>query len=200
MNKQNKIDFALRSSDLFETEKIIIRKTGDSLICQLDTENYYFDTLAHGIYKKDNVSLKALLTILNSKPATLFYRLLHDIKGKVFAKISVDNLEKFPIPSSFKTQYVYFEKFADTMLLKNKELQVANRQFTQLLLSKFPELLINTKLDRWFILTFTDFSKELNKQKIKLTLQQESEWLIFFEKGLFWVKTPKGTRCLLGWN
>lgn len=50
MNKQDKIDFALRNSSLFETKKNVIRKTGDSLIACLDFENFYFDTLVHGIY------------------------------------------------------------------------------------------------------------------------------------------------------
>lgn len=100
MNKQNKIDFALRSKDLFEAKKIVVRKTGDSLISSLDNSNYYFDTLVHGIYEKDkNYPLEYLLGILNSKPSTYFYRSLHDIKGKVFAKISLDNLSSFPIPS-----------------------------------------------------------------------------------------------------
>jgi hypothetical protein len=77
MNKQNKVDFALRSPDLFETEKICVRKTSDQLICSLDEERYYFDTLIHGIYAKNSsYSLKYLLGILNSKPATYFYRLL----------------------------------------------------------------------------------------------------------------------------
>ena len=40
---------------------------------------------------------------------------------------------------------------------------------------------INTKLEKWYDLSFADFSKELSKQKIKLSLQQESEWLQYFE-------------------
>lgn len=106
MNRQNKIDFALRSKDLFENKKILIRKTGDSLICAIDEENYYFDTLVHGIYKKmDEYELEPLLGILNSKFATNLYRLLHDIKGKVFAKISLENLGTLPIPRLKKQEW-----------------------------------------------------------------------------------------------
>lgn len=182
MNSQKKVDFALRAPDLFETEKIIIRKTGDSLICHLDTDNFYFDTLVHGIYPKSIVSLKAILAILNSKPATLFYRLLHDIKGKVFAKISIDNLDKFPIPETIENIFKSFEPLSDVMLSKNKELQVVSKQFSKLITSKIPTLNLNTKLDKWHTLTFLEFSKELSKQKVQFTLQQESEWLIFFEQ------------------
>jgi hypothetical protein len=182
MNKQSKVDFALRTSDLFETEKVIIRKTGDALICYLDTDNYYFDTLVHGIYKKSTITLKALLAILNSNPATLFYRLLHDIKGKVFAKISIDNLDKFPIPATIESKYTDFESLADIMLSKNKELQETTKHFLQLLQSKFAGLSINNKLEKYYNLSFADFINELGKQKMKLSLQQESDWLTFFEQ------------------
>src|SRR5690606_8668045 len=71
MNKQNRIDFALRTPELFENRKIVIRKTGDSLIGSIDENNYCFDTLVHGIYEKEaEFSLEFLLAILNSTPAT----------------------------------------------------------------------------------------------------------------------------------
>ena len=52
----------------------------------------------------------------------------------------------------------------------------------QLLLSKFPTLSINNKLEKWYNITFAEFKKELSKQKIVFTLQAESEWLTFFEQ------------------
>jgi hypothetical protein len=54
--------------------------------------------------------------------------------------------------------------------------------FQKLLTSKFPTLNINTKLEKWYTLSFADFSKELTKQKIKLSLSDQSEWLAFFEQ------------------
>jgi hypothetical protein len=44
MNKQERIDFALRTPDIFETNKIVVRKTADSLIASFDENKYYFDT------------------------------------------------------------------------------------------------------------------------------------------------------------
>ena len=125
MNKQNRIDFALRTKDIFETRKIIIRKTGDSLICSLDEQNFYFDTLAHGIYKKlENYELEPLLAILNSKVATEFYRLLHDIKGKVFAKISLTNLGEFPFPEIGKNDLMKLSNLVKQITsIKSKDLK-----------------------------------------------------------------------------
>jgi hypothetical protein len=120
MKKQTKPDFALREVSLFETQKIIVRKTGDKLIASLDeNDNYYFDTLIHGIYIKDtNYSLEFLLAILNSKAATGIYRILHDVKGKVFAKVSLINLKNFPIPNIDKSKRDYLGHLSSQILNK----------------------------------------------------------------------------------
>ena len=36
------------------------------------------------------------------------------------------------------------------------------------------------KLQDWYLLTFSEFIKELTKQKVKLSLSEESEWEEFF--------------------
>lgn len=68
------------------------------------------------------------------------------------------------------------------MLDKNKELHKLNSHFQNLLSSKYENLNINNKLEKWYTLSFADFNKELTKQKIKLSLSEQSEWLTFFEQ------------------
>ena len=180
MKKQERIDFALRSPELFETNKIVIRKTGDSLIGSIDDENYYFDTLVHGIYQKnEDFTLEYLLVVLNSKVATKFYRLLHDIKGKVFAKISLDNLSSFPLPESTSGKKVFKEK-ASEMITFNRELQEQTKKFQRTIQRKFELESLPKKLQDWYLLSYADFIKELGKLKIKITLSQEAEWEDYF--------------------
>ena len=186
MKKQTRIDFALRERTLFETEKVVIRKTGDSLICSYDNNNYYFDTLVHGIYQCNVVySLKYILAIFNSRPATYFYRCLHDIKGKVFAKISLDDLSNFPIPSitdDNKLVVEEMEALADKMLSLNKELQEKRSRFLRRLAENLEGVKITTALQTFDKLTFAEFLSELKKQKIKLSLSQQDEWEDYFNK------------------
>lgn len=167
MKKQTKIDFALRDSSIFETEKLVIRKTGDRLICSYDDSNYYFDTLVHGIYKcHSDYDLKFLLAILNSNPGTYFYRCLHDIKGKVFAKISLDDLSNFPIPILNENNKVYFEEmisYANTMLSLSKQLQDRRGRFLRRLKDNFEGIKITGTLSTFDQLEFADFLKELKK-------------------------------------
>ncbi|MEO7801475.1 MAG: hypothetical protein ABIR81_05725 [Ginsengibacter sp.] len=67
------------------------------------------------------------------------------------------------------------------MLSKNKELHQLSQQFTQLLQAKFTGININNKLQSWHNSPANDFLKELAKQKIKLSLAEQQEWLQYFE-------------------
>ena len=181
MNKQNRIDFALRSPELFEAKKIVIRKTGDSLICCLDEANFYFDTLVHGIYEKQNdYNLEFLEAILNSKPATKLYRLLHDIQGKVFAKISLDNLSSFPIPDcTLDVRYLLEEKVKVLSRLYTA-LQDVSIKFQRSVERNFEFENLSKKLQNWYQLSYSEFLKELSKRNNKISLSQEAEWEDYF--------------------
>lgn len=184
MKKQSKIDFALRDSLMFEVEKLVVRKTGDRLIASYDNDNFYFDTLVHGIYKKNpDYELKYLLAILNSIPATYFYRCLHDIKGKVFAKIGLNDLANFPIPmitNEIKPCVQSLVGFVNNLLVWNKQLQEKRNRFLHRLSCNFEGLKITGALSAFDQLEFADFLKELKKQKITLKLSQQDEWEEYF--------------------
>lgn len=183
MNKQNRIDFALRSPDLFENKKIVVRKTGDSLIACLDDSDYYFDTLVHGIYEKEKgFELEPLLAVLNSRPATKFYRLLHDIKGKVFAKISLNNLGSFPIPDTISIKGKELGDKAKMLLETTNELHQLSSKFLMLLQSKLEIEKVSRKLQNWYKLEFKGFLKELKKSKTQLGLAEEAEWMQYFKE------------------
>jgi len=184
MNKQTRVDFGLRTPNLFENRKILVRKTGDSLIACLDAENYYFDTLVHGIYEvNEEYPLEVLLAVLNSKAATVFYRLLHDIKGKVFAKISLDNLASFPFPEIAADNSRRLQELATKMMSQVSELKSIQLRFLDFLMGKYSLSKLSSKLGLWYSLDFNGFLKELKKAKITLSLSEESDWMqLFVEK------------------
>ena len=149
---------------------------------------FYFDTLVHGIYQcNPDYNLKYILAILNSKPATFFYRCLHDIKGKVFAKISLDDLSSFPLPpvSDVTKECVdELETFADIMLSLNAQLQEKRSRFLRRLSENFEGIKVTTALQAFDQLDFKGFVAELKKQKIKLSLVQQDEWEEYFNKNV----------------
>jgi hypothetical protein len=98
MPLQKKIDFALRTPEIFEREKLVIRKTGDSLICAIDQEKMYHDTLVHNLVSKDKtISLFFMLALLNSKAVNKIYQSLSQKEGSVFTKIDLADLEQLPL-------------------------------------------------------------------------------------------------------
>ena len=188
MNKQSKIDYALRTPEIFETKKLIVRKTGDRFVVAKDESNLYFDTLVHGIYQNnEEFTLDYLLAILNSKPATYIYRILHDIKGKVFAKISLDKLAAFPIPKPTSEIRIQIELLAVNLTSNLSELYKIRNKFTNYFLGQYKLEKLTKKLENWHELPFANFIIELNKAiktagQTPLTKKDEFEWLDLFEE------------------
>ena len=67
------------------------------------------------------------------------------------------------------------------MLSLNKDLQEQSKKFQRTIQRKFNLEDLPKKLQDWFLLSYSDFIKELAKKKVKLTLSEEAEWEDYFE-------------------
>ena len=181
---------APRTIELFNGKKVIIREiTGKfpKSILSTYTEDFYLYNLSNiGIIKKEEneINLKYILVILNSRLMS-YYFMKNTAKSvrKLFPKIILNDLRKFPFKEiSLQEQQPFIEK-ADKMLFLNKNLQELSQKFQRLLTRKFELEKLTTKLQDWYLLDFLEFTKELKKAKIKLSLKDEMEWEeIFLEK------------------
>lgn len=126
----------------------------------------------------------------------------------MFPKILVNDIRNIPFTETkIENQKPFIEK-ADLMLSLNKDLQEQSQKFQRTIQRKFfsttpmglnplentsmlnplentsmlnpLEVNLPKKLQDWYLLSYTDFIKELGKQKIKLTLSQEAEWEEYF--------------------
>lgn len=120
-----------------------------------------------------------LLAVLNSK-LSKFSFLKYYQSGGIQGEITIQAIEKIPIPIIHKEFKILFENKADEMLSLNKELQEVSEKFQRTLKRKFSLEDLSKKLQDWYHLSFADFIKELGKQKIKLSLSEESEWEEYF--------------------
>lgn len=66
------------------------------------------------------------------------------------------------------------------MLSLNKELQKQSQKFQRIIQRKFELEQLPKKLQDWYLLTYSEFIKELGKKKIKLSLSKEAEWEDYF--------------------
>jgi type I restriction-modification system DNA methylase subunit len=99
-----------------------------------------------------------------------------------FSQLTLNDIRTLPIKKISSERQIPFINNVDSIIMNNIELNNLTTQFQKLLTSKFEKININNKLEKWYELSFADFNKELTKQKIKLSLSEQSEWLTFFEQ------------------
>ncbi len=129
--------------------------------------------------------LKYLLSIINSKYANDFLNNIrrHRLKNYFYP----DDFRKLPIPViSRKIQQPFIEK-VDKILSLNRKLQKEKNNFLKTLQEELTSghvpLIITKKLRNFQELEYSEFKKDLRKQKIKLSLGNENnEWREYFNK------------------
>jgi len=172
--------------ELFEKPKIVFPNLQNSNKFSIDEKGIFINapavmvSLTH-LHNPINQS-KFLLSLLNSKVVWYFLKSICVIRNGGYIEVKPQYFEQIPIPEIANTQQQPFIDKADIMLEKNKELHQLSEQFIKLLQTKYPTISINNKLQSWYSLTATDFFKELAKQKIKLPLTEQQEWLQYFEQ------------------
>lgn len=88
----------MRTSKIFERNKILTRQTADEIIAAYDTKNYYYSNTLHGTsITNSQYNPFYVLSILNSKLMTWYYRSTTAEEGKVFAQIKIELLKLLPI-------------------------------------------------------------------------------------------------------
>jgi len=178
---------APRSVELFNGKKIIIREiTGafpKNIISTYTEEFYLYNRSNIGIIEKESkkIDLKYILVVLNSTLIS-YYFMKNTAKSvrKLFPKIILNDLRKFPFKEiSLKEQQPFIEK-ADKILTLNKELQEISQKFQRMIMREFNLEKISTKLQNWYLLNFDGFIKDLSKAKVKLNLSQKADWEDYF--------------------
>ena len=161
-------------------EKLVIRQTGDSIIATYDDKQFICRDNLYVLRDDTNkYSLKALLTLLNSKFITWYYRsFINPEVGKTLAQVKRTHLLQLPIPMIDDNMSFC----ADTMLSLNSLLQEKRTRFLRRLSENFDGIKITTALQSFDQLDFKGFVAELKKQKIKLTLVQQDEWEDYFNQ------------------
>lgn len=185
---------APRTFNLFDGKKIIVREiTGNYPKCIIATYNeeiYLYNRSNIAIVEKTNsdISLKYILAVLNSKLLS-YYFVKNTAKSvrKLFPKIILNDLRKFPIKKINPVEQAPFIENADKILALNLELQEVNRKFTNYFSGQYKLEKLTKKLENWSELTFTEFIAELNKAikangQPPLTKKDEFDWIELFEE------------------
>ncbi len=145
--------------------------------------DFYHNTKVYSFIKKNSISedYKFWLTILNSSLMWFFLKNTGYILRWWYFTFKTNYLKPFWLPKldNLEEQQPFIEK-ADFMLENNKTLQEKINKFLNRLKSSFELEKISTKLEKFYELEFSDFVKELAKNKIKLSLKDQDEWEEYF--------------------
>jgi len=193
---------APREERFFTDARIIIRQivSGNPprIYAGYTEKPLYFTQIGFSVIpKKDIVSVKSLLSIVNSKLINFYHKYSFlDLEKELFQKILIANCKKIPIKKLKNKEDKSFEVKTSGIISLITTNQVLADKFQNYLKQKFQLQKLSKKLQNWHELDFGDFIKELNKAikannklRVKegleevptLTKKDEFEWLDLFE-------------------
>lgn len=166
-----------KPSDFEIPEKIVMQRISKKIIASLDTNQYYAHTSVVILKPKaDNIfKNKYVLAILNSSYINFWLR-----TNSSNVSINVGTVKNIPIKIETIENQSKYEENVDLIISLSKDLQDQSQKFQRTIQRKFDLESLPKKLQDWYLLSYTDFIKELGKLKIKLTLSQEAEWEEYF--------------------
>jgi hypothetical protein len=88
----------------YDREKILIRRTGDSVRAAVDASRRYASNNFFVVFLKESarVSLECLCGLLNSRLMTWYFQAIEPRKGRVFSELKIKHIRTFPIPASLR--------------------------------------------------------------------------------------------------
>ncbi|MCB9187278.1 MAG: N-6 DNA methylase [Flavobacteriales bacterium] len=176
----------LRSRDeaiFLKPEKLLMRQTSDRLILTYDNMQYYTIDSLFIIYPiLEELNLKYSLALLNSKLLNRQYQKLNPETGRVFAQVKIDYVNELPIVVVDESKQNPFVELVDKQLLSCGEFEELVSGFLNHVVSKLEIDKPNAKLQHWPELDFKGFLAELKKAKVQLSLEEEAEWMQYFNK------------------
>jgi len=166
-----------KPADFEMPEKIVMQRISKKIIASLDTNQYYAHTSVVILKPKaDNIfKNKYVLAILNSSYINFWLK-----TNSSNVSINVGTVKNIPIKIETIENQTIYENNVDLMLTLNKDLQEQSQKFQRALQREFQLETLPKKLQDWYLLSYADFLKELEKQKVKLSLSQKAEWEDYF--------------------
>ncbi len=128
----------------------------------------------------DSVSLYFLTAVFNSTLAKLWIWYNCPELGDNRREIRKVYFEHFPVPQASEEQSAVLAQLAKSRTQFTADMQNLTSKFTRSIQRIFNFEKMTGKLQDWYLHSYPEFIKELNKQKVKLSLSEEAEWEEYF--------------------
>ncbi|ARN77464.1 restriction endonuclease subunit M [Nonlabens spongiae] len=179
--------------DMYLQPKILMRRTGSSIIATKDEDNMMVLKNSYLIIPDDINKLDQLLAQLNSSLFGFYHKSMTSAENKAFAQFKGTYILDFPIKFD---KSIDFSKLVNDTIKYNAILTKLKSYFKSYFSGQYSLLKVTRTLEYWYELDFTKFIKELNKaikatNKLRakenldpittLTKKDEFEWMELFE-------------------
>jgi len=193
LNYQPEIMRSSKFPELFESEKIIIRRSSGLLgiLAIFDDRMYYTSEKCIIVILKSSlpfsnkefqvnssINLKYILGILNSRLMDFYYK---SVFGG-FIDVYPNNLKSLIIPAFKSEEQTPLIELVDRILELNIQVQTKKSKFIGLLCDHFEIEKLTQKLESFYEFDSKTFLTELKKFKVKISLSQQTEWKTFFDQ------------------
>lgn len=160
-------------------QKILIQEIAQEINATLETEQFLCNDTLNVIYGlKENYDMKFILLLLNSNLINFWFKQIYP-SG---LHVKVNQLEQIPVPAISPDEQKPFVELADKMLSLNGEMQKKSAKFLSRVRDNLKVNKISVSLESFYALSFSEFVKELGKQKVKLSLKEQDEWEEYFDE------------------
>ncbi|MCF8364343.1 MAG: N-6 DNA methylase [Bacteroidales bacterium] len=178
---------APRNPDIFKAERILINRilSKNKIDGVLLSDSYVNNTDVFNLipFENNTISIKVLYALIVSKLcATYFKKSNVNLNRNAFPKINVNTLEAFPVPEISKEIQIQIELLIDGILTKTNEFQESKVKFIALVQDNLAITSVSKNLETFYESDFKNFLSELKKQKVILSLADQSEWKDYYEK------------------
>lgn len=163
---------------MYTQPKVLMRRTGSTIIADLDMSNQFALKNLYVITPKNKASVYSIIAQLNSRLFAFIHKMKTSAENKAFAQFQGVYVSGFP----YREMPVSIEEHIREMQMTTSKRGDCVNNFISLLQSEFDYPKPSKKLLSWFSLEFKDFLAELKKVKVVLSLDQKEEWMGHFNK------------------
>lgn len=174
-----------RDLKFFNGQRIVLRQIPSTrLIVSYLESNFVIDqsVFIARFYDDSKFNPKSIMSILGSKLMAFYFRFNYSEFDDLFPKVKLQHFKSFPISKKLSEMNLDLISLADIILISKNQLQELLQKFQRTLQRKFELQDLPKKLQDWYLLSYSEFIKELVKKKIKLSLSEEAEWEEYFNQ------------------
>lgn len=172
-----------REAKFFTGQRIVLRQIPSTrLIVSYLNEDFVIDqsVFIARFYDDSKYSPKSIMSILGSKLLSFYFRFNYSEFDELFPKVKLQHFKSFPISKNLSVIDLKLQSITEVLLILKNDFQEQTKKFQRTLQRKFELEDLPKKLEEWYLLSYSDFIKELAKKKIKLSLSDEAEWEEYF--------------------